>query len=247
MRPVEGSAAAVRLMGIERLEPEEHFQERLTQVGGLNPYGEPNFKLAWAQTATTWQGGEWEMESGEPFKGYRECYLGDGLPHWMLLQWADAGKSIAMPHLPPESDGRFYIDNACPKTGLCLLGEYPYHGSYQVALPLTAKFMYGGKLHIRAFPLSTDIIEMMVPMIEAAMQISVEAKLRYLKEQQEQEEMEYAKTIDDMYQDVKLPTSAHTSQWITDKQRGIENAFNAALIQRMRIDRQFQSQQRFQA
>lgn len=244
---VEGSAAKIRHLGTERLKCPEHFQRRLAQVGGKNRYGEPNFKLAWAQTETTRQGGEWELESGEPFKGYRDVYLGDGLPHWMLLQWADAGKSISMPHLPPESDGRFYIDNECKKSGLSLLGEYPYHGSYQIALPLTAKFMHAGKLHIRAFPLSTDIIEMMVPVIRAAMETSAEAKLRYLKEQQEKEDLQYAKTIEDVYQDIKLPTSAHTSQWITDKQRSIENAFNAALIQRMRNDRQFQSQQRFHA
>lgn len=244
---VEGSAAKIRLMGTERLKCPEHFQRRLTQVGGVNRYGQSHFKLAWAQTETIRQGGQWEIESGEAFTGYRDVYLGDGLPHWMLLQWADAGKSIEMPHLPPESDGRFYIENKCPTTGLQLLGEYPYHGSYRVALPLTAKFMENGKLHIRSFPLSTEIVEMMVPVIKAAMEVSAEVKLRYLKEQQQKDEDERAKTIEDVYQDIKLPTSAYSSSWITDKQRSIENAFNASLIQRMRRDRKFQSQQRFQA
>ncbi len=244
MPAVEGSAVRVRSMGIERLKCPEHLQRRLTQVGGTNRYGQPHFKLAWAQTATTRQGGQWELESGEAFTGYRDVYLGDGLPHWMLLQWADAGKSIGMPHLPPESDTRWYIDNKCPKTGLSLLGEYPYRGSYQIALTLTAKFVHDGKLHIRAFPLSTEIVEMMVPIIKAALEVSAEAKLRYLKEQQEKEDEQYAKTIEDIYNDVKLPTSAHSSQWITDKQRSIENSFNAALIQRMHRDRKFQSQHR---
>lgn len=241
---VEGSAARIRTLGTERLKCPEHLQRRLTQAGGTNRYGQPHFKLAWAQTETIRQGGHWEIESGEVFTGYRDVYLGDGLPHWMLLQWADAGKSIEMPHVPPESDGRFYLENKCPTTGLQLLGEYPFRGSYRVALPLTAKYMDGGKLHIRAFPLSTEIVEMMVPIIKAAMEVSAEVKLRYLKEQSQKDEDQRAKTIEDVYQDIKLPTSAHSSAWITDKQRSIESAFNASLIQRMRRDRQFQSQQR---
>lgn len=244
MPAVEGSAVGIRLLGVERLKCPAHFQHRLTQVGGKNRYGQPNFRLAWAQTETTRQGGEWSIESGEAFVGYHDVYRGDGLPHWMLMQWADAGKSIEMPHLPAESDGRWYADNRCPKTGLSLLGEYPYRGSYQIALPLTAKFMHDGKLHIRSFPLSTEIVEMMVPIIKAAMEVSAEVKLRYLKEQGQKDEDQRAKTIEDVYQDIKLPTSAHSSAWITDKQRSIENAFNASLIQRMRRDRQFQSQQR---
>src|ERR1700743_1729701 len=127
------------LKGIERLQCPKHFQDRITQIGGLNRYGDPNFKLAWAQTETTRQGGEWSNED-EHFVGYRDCYLGDGLPHWMLLQWADAGKSIQLPHLRPQSDVAFYAENLCLKTGMQILGEYPYHGSYQIALPLVAKW-----------------------------------------------------------------------------------------------------------
>lgn len=221
----------------ERLQVPQHFQNRLTRAGGLNRYGEPHFKLAWAQTETTRQGGRWEFD-GEWFTGYRDVLLGDGLPHWMLLQWADAGKSIGMPFLPPESDGAWYEANKCPTTGLSLLGAYPYRGSYQIALPLRAKWFEktpNGKpfLRFHAFPLSTQIIDMMVPIIKATREISVQAKLLSMDEDKEREQDAYAKTVEDIYQDAKLSASARASKWIEDKARSIESAWNAALIMKL--------------
>jgi len=225
----------------ERLQCPEHFQARLTRAGGLNRYGQPNFRLAWAQTETTRQGGRWEAE-GEWFTGYRDVLLGDGLPHWMLLQWADAGKSAAMPHLPPESDGAWYEANKCPVTGLSLLGRYPYQGSYQIALQLMAKWVVKDsagrpQLRIHAFPLSTQIIDMMVPIIKATREISIQAKLQAMDDDREKEQERYAKTVEDIYQDAKLSASARASKWIEDKARSIENAWNAALIAKLQQNR----------
>lgn len=228
---------------IERLIAPEHLQKRLRQVGGTNRYGEANFQLAWAQSATSRQGGEWEAE-GEQFRGYRDVYLSDGLPHWVLLQWADAGKSIAMPHLRPESDVAFYEANRCRKTGLQLLGEYPYHGNYQIALPLMAKWVEKGELMIRSCPLSSELVEMMVPIIKASMQISLEAKLMFMKEENEKDDLQYSKAVDDAYNSVKLSKAARTSQWMYDKERSLEKYFNSALITKMARDRQFQATNR---
>jgi len=219
---------------IERLQPPEHFQRRLTRAGGVNRYGQPNFRLAWAQTETTRQGGRWESY-GEWFQGYRDVLLGDGLPHWMLLQWADAGKSAAMPHLPPEGDGAWYEANRCQATGLSLLGGYPYQGSYQIALQLMAKWTEKDArgvpaLRIAAFPLSTEIIDMMVPIIKATREVSIQAKLMSMDETKEKEQTEYAKRVEDIYQDAKLSASARASSWIQDKARSIEKAWNAAMI-----------------
>jgi hypothetical protein len=226
----------------ERLQPPAHFQERMTRAGGLNRYGQPNFRLAWAQTETTRQGGRWEAE-GEWFTGYRDVLLGDGLPHWMLLQWADAGKSASMPHLPAESDGAWYDANRCPVTGLSLLGGYPYRGSYQIALQLRAKWVEqtskGPMLRLHAFPLSTQIIDMMVPIIKATREISIHAKLKFMDDEREKEDDNYAKTVEDIYQDAKLSASARASQWIEDKARSIEKAWNAALIMRLQQNRGF--------
>ena len=225
----------------ERLQCPQHFQRRIAQVGGMNRYRQPNFKLAWAQTETFRQGGEWESEE-ETYRGYRDCYLGDGLPHWMLLQWADAGKSATIPHLPPESDRAFYAANECPKTGLQILGEYPYHGSYQIVLPLLAKMFVDGQLFIEAFPLSTEIVEMMVPVIKASMELSLEAKMLYMKEQNEKDDDEFSRTVDDVYSGIRRKKGLASTAWLEDKQRSIEKHFNSALVTMMARNRRFQSQ-----
>jgi hypothetical protein len=224
---------------IERLRCPEHFQKRLTQVGGINRYGQPNFKLAWAQTETMRQGGQWEGD-GDQFVGYRDCLLGDGNPHWMLLQWVDAGKSHEMPHLRAQSDVSFYLENCDVKTGLQILGEYPYHGSYKIALPLMAKTFEAGQMRITAFPLSTEIIEMMVPIIKASMMLTVATKEKFLKECEEKEDLDYAKQVDAAYNSVKLSAAGRAASWLDDKVRSMEKHFNAALITKMQRDRVFQ-------
>jgi hypothetical protein len=226
----------------ERLKPPEHFQRRLTEAGGFNRYRQPRFKLAWAQTETIRRGGEFET-MGETHTGYRDELLADGLPHWMLLQWVDAGMCIEMPHIRPQSDVAFYSENCCPKTGLQILGEYPYHGSYQIALNLCAKIFNEGKLYIEAFPLSTEIVEMMVPVIKASLLLSHECKMRFMREQNEKEEMERTKAIGDAYDSIKINPNLHTS-WLEDKQRSIERNFNAALVTMMHRNRTMQSQRR---
>lgn len=233
---------AVQHYPVERRQCPEFYQERLTQVGGLNPFGEPNFKLAWAQTETTRQGGEWEAE-GEWFKGYRDVYLGDGLPHWMLMQWAAPGKNVQMPHLVAEGPTRFYLDNKCQKTGLQLLGEYPYRGSYQIVLPLVAKWFENGQMIIRGFPLSREIIEMMVPVIKASMEVSLDIKVRFMQDEREQDDVEYGKNIEAAYEDAKLSRAAQSSKWIEDKVRAMEKIYSSAsaAITRMHRDKVFQS------
>jgi len=226
----------------ERLLCPEEYQDRITEVGGVNRYGDPNFRLVWAQSETTRQGGEWEAE-GDWFKGYRDILLGDGLPHWMLLQWVDAGKCIEMPWLQ-ESDVGWYINNKCQKTGLSLLGEYPYHGSYQIALQLIAKWFVKGQLFLKAFPLSTEIVEMMVPIIKASMEVSIEAKVRFMKEEREKDDDNYAKTVEAVYLDARRNPNLASTGWLEDKQRSIEKTANAAFITMLERNRFFQSQRR---
>jgi len=227
----------------ERLRPPYHFQRRITEVGGRNRYGQPNFRLAWAQTETTRRGMEWDNEDGH-FEGYRDVLLGDGLPHWMLLQWADAGKSIEMPHLQPMSDAAYYADNLDPKTGLQILGEYPYHGSYQIVLPLVAKYFVNGSLYIDAFPLSTGIVEMMVPIIRAAMLLSIQAKVKFMQEEKEKDELERGKIFEDVYRNVHRKASLASTKWLEEKQRSIERTFNTALVAMLHRNRSFVTQGR---
>jgi len=127
------------------------------------------------------------------------------------------------------------------RTGLQILGGYQYQGSYQIALNLCAKWFEKGQLNIRAFPLSTEIIEMMVPIIKGTMLLTVEAKMRYIKEEKQKEDDDYARKFEDVYNGIKLSKAAQSSSWLEDKVRSMEKHFNASLITRMHRDRQFQS------
>jgi len=225
---------------VEPLYCPEHFQERINQVAGFNRYDEPNYRLVWAQTETIQRGGAWEAV-GDTFTGYRDVLLGDGLPHWMLVKWIEPGKSIDLPFLPAQGPASFYAENRDPKTGLCLLGEYPYHGSYQIALNLVAKWFENGRLRISAYPLDSEIVEMMIPVIQASMLLSAQAKLRYLKEVEERDEADIDRQIQDAYDDVKLSAAAKWSSWVQDKQRQIERSFHAATAMKFRNNPVFTS------
>ena len=214
----------------ERLKAPARFQDRLTRVGGLNRYGEPNFKLSWAQTETRIQGGEWQA-AGETFTGYKEVLLGDGLPHWMLLQWTPPGMSIDMPFLPPEPPSLFYHNNRCPMSGLCLLGEYPYKGSYQVVMNLLAKEFREGQLYVEAYPLSDDLITVMIPMIQAAMEVSIQAKMKFIKEKDAEEEQKLKLLYEDAYADGVRKAALASTKWLEDKQRAMERNFHLAAKQ----------------
>ena len=67
----------------------EEFQERLTDIGGVNPYDEPNFLLVWSQGggehSTYRAGGAWNIEGLPSFKGYRDLLVGGGVPCWALF------------------------------------------------------------------------------------------------------------------------------------------------------------------
>ena len=218
----------------ERLKCPEYYQERIEIAGGLNRYGQPNYKIAWAQTEITRQGGEWEAE-GDTFVGYRDVLLSDGHPHWILLKWIDAGKSVGMPFLNPEHCISWYRDNSCPKTGLSLLGEYPYHGSYQVVLDLAAKYTVKGNFCIEAFPLSHEIIDLMIPIIKHSPEVSVKDKMKLMDQEKEENEINKGKRIEEIYQDGKVPDAITPEyhKYLQDKQREIEKNFNKALCEKL--------------
>jgi hypothetical protein len=67
--------------------------------------------------------------------------------------------------------------------------------------------------------------------------------MRFMREQNEKEEMERTKAIGDAYDSIKINPNLHTS-WLEEKQRSIERNFNAALVTMMHRNRTMQSQRR---
>ena len=72
------------------------FQDKLTDLGGVNPFDEPNFRCVWGQGGQPEglyrAGGHWHVEGQPSFVGYRDLLLGGGTPSWSrgYLGWSDA-------------------------------------------------------------------------------------------------------------------------------------------------------------
>lgn len=211
----------------------EHLQRRINQVGGVTRYGTPNFKLSWGQSEYTRQGGQWEAD-GEWHTGYRDVPLGDNLPHWMLLCWVDAGKSLELPSFPAQSDENWYDSTRCPTTGLQLLGGYPYQGSYQVALNLTAKWMEGSELKVIAFPLSSYIVDMLIPMIQGMQLITKAVKQAEMRDAAAKQKADFSNTLYEASRDCILPGHVQDSEWIADRVRMMERCYNQGLARAYR-------------
>src|SRR5665213_1467311 len=110
----------------EQYEAPEWFQDKLTDIGGVNQYDEPIFRVVWGQGGQPEclyrGGGAWHVEGQPSFTGYRDLLIGGGTPSWCLLQWHPA-----IHFGTPES---YYVGNLDDDTNLQILGEYPYFGKY---------------------------------------------------------------------------------------------------------------------
>jgi hypothetical protein len=169
-----------------------YYQDRLTHIGGVNRYDEPNFKLVWAQYETYVAGGIWSVDE-EYFKGYRRLLLGSGEPCWTLLQWHDA-----IEYGTPES---YYVANYDESSGLQNLGEYPYNGRYEVLYNLRWHEMEDNRLTFKTMPLNNTLLDTILPIMLMARGISWMKTKAAAMELQRQEEEEKTRMIERHLQD----------------------------------------------
>lgn len=98
----------------------EWFQQELTRIGGVNPSGEPIFKLIWSPSARHIIGGAWSTG----YVGYREVSAVSGTPCWALMVWE-----------PKETQGtpfQWEWDYRDPESGLLECGAFPSAGRYRI-------------------------------------------------------------------------------------------------------------------
>lgn len=159
----------------ERLTCPEVYQDRLARIGGLNRFGQPNFIIVWSQTHTSRRAS---------VDGNYEDYLTDfNVPGWVLKQWR-APEEYGTPEL-------YYIQNYDEATGLCLLGEYPYRGRYETIESFKCKTLVNGRLIVEFMPLNSMILDMIVPIIMQAKDVSLQrqkAAFMALEEKKKQAE-----------------------------------------------------------
>lgn len=171
----------------ERLYAPEEFQERLTMVGGLNPYDEPNFKIVWGQTETI-RAVDWHK--------YVDRLIAFNDPSWLLMQWEPAENFGT-----PES---WYVENYDEATGLSLMGEYPYDGMYKILFNLSHRYVENGEMKVFRFPLSDLLLETIVPLVMDAQGVSIEKQKAAYEANREREEDEIALKIEGIRRNAKL-------------------------------------------
>jgi hypothetical protein len=176
------------------------FQERLTEIGGVNIYDEPNFRCVWGQGGQPEglyrAGGSWNVDGQPSFHGYRDLLIGGGTPSWCLLQWHPA-----IHFGTPES---YYVGNLDEETNLQILGEYPYSGKYVMLYNMCYRSMVQGKMKIEAMPLNSFVLDTVVPIILEAKDISYEKTMAAMKGLKEVEDKADCDMIEDVMRDSKL-------------------------------------------
>jgi hypothetical protein len=188
------------------LAPEE-FQERLTQIGGMNKYDEPNFVIFWGASSSVLQAGDqlamyragasWEVEGIPAYTGYRWNLLGGGQHCWCLAQW----------HSPIEygTPEQYYVMNYDVDNDLQTLGEFPYSGRYQLLYSLRYVERRGSGLHTEVMPLNAYLLDTIVPIILQAKSIGWEKTKLAMQDMKAREDARDVNKIEDVMRDKAMP------------------------------------------
>lgn len=106
------------------------LQLRLGRVGGLNRFGEPNFRVVWGWSRLTWIGGKWTDTDAHgnvtrEIVELREVPKYLPLDRWHIERW-----------MPPETYGsprQWYAQTVEREDGISIpaLGPYPRRGEYE--------------------------------------------------------------------------------------------------------------------
>ena len=138
---------------IETLECPPDFAKSLADLGGYNYFGEPVFRMVWAQAVRMETPGDHGIYVEEPVPGMNQ-------PCWALQKW-----------LPPEAYGTPELYELLFKdeqTGLMLTGPYPEFGRYEtIILFKHTHFDQALKqVIIETIPLDWDVLELALPMLQ---------------------------------------------------------------------------------
>jgi hypothetical protein len=114
----------------ETHEAPESLQLRMARAGGLNRYGEPNYRVVWGWSRLTWIGGKWtnfdtqgNITSERVELRWEPKYV--PLNRWHVERW-----------MPPETYGspeQWYAQTIEREDGIAIpaLGPYPRRGEYE--------------------------------------------------------------------------------------------------------------------
>jgi hypothetical protein len=160
----------------------EDVADRLARAGGLNRYGQPNYRAVWGWSRLGWIGGKWvdRDATGEVIREVvevRHVPKYEPFDRWHIERW-----------LAPElygSPARWYAMTAeIEGTRLVeALGPYPAEGEYEHCLTLES----GGKF----LPLDAASVARIVRMIEFSRLLPKSASLAAIRAREEKRAADY--------------------------------------------------------
>jgi hypothetical protein len=151
------------------------YADFLRRIGGINPYGKPNFRLVWGESATDVIWGQ--KENGSAGQHVKLRY--NNIPRWHLEMWKPAELFGS-----PET---WYAESFDPITGLHVCGDFPFEGDYTH--------------HTRLHDLNFRILEELIPKIHEARNMTIEQRKKIINERLEAEKLERLNRGRDAYLD----------------------------------------------
>ena len=159
-----------RITGSERIPEPTEINEALAGIYGRNPFGGGLYRVVWGQTEV--------MHVRGMDKRYTEMLVGHDKPIWLLQRWCSP-EMFWTPEL--------YYEMSADDDGLSLTGEYPQFGRYDTLVSFMSRRIEGDELIIETIPLSFEILESLIPVLEQATQMTM-AELEECRRQMEARE-----------------------------------------------------------
>jgi hypothetical protein len=214
------------------------FQDELSRIGGLNPYGEPVFRLLWSTEPRKVIGGHWEKDG---FVGYKEVSAASGVPCWALMVW-EAREVFGSPD-------RWEIDYRDEGTGLLQCGGYPKHGRYRLLQRFIHRemvrkaqercFMVGHEVRREVISAAEFVtyrmepcgfmLDVMLPMLIRWRRLSDEAKVKALLQEEQLRNEDFIRKTKDALDGTKLGRVMRGSQLVQKRAEIIDRGFRQAM------------------
>ena len=110
-------------------------QDELTRAGGLNQFGEPNFRAVWSYSRLGWMGGRW-VDRDTNGNVLSECFQLRQVPKYLPETW---NRWVIESYRPPEFYGSRWLwefQTRLSEDGKTIpaLGPYPSRGDYEHSL-----------------------------------------------------------------------------------------------------------------
>jgi hypothetical protein len=169
-----------RITGAERIPAPAEINEALANIYGRNRYGGGLYRFVWGQTETlSVRGNEGR---------YRPMLVGHNKPAWLLQRWC-APEMFWTPEL--------YYQMSCDESGLSLTGEYPQFGRYDTIITFLEQKIVNGELVIETIPLSFQIVESLIPVLESATHMTRDQMLLAAEQMEARENADKVSAIAD--------------------------------------------------